>query len=179
MENLTKLLESNSQPKLSGIEVPKEFYWVLDSPAPLAGMRYPNETTPWLQINEFGFTSLISLEPILYDTNPLRTIFSEKLQDLIGGGVPWNPKEEKQKIRRAVKRAKTTLLNGEGVLIHCYGGTSRTGTVVCCILREFGYPVINIINYLDCIQKARGRSGWPESTWQSNLIRDWIPEDLI
>jgi hypothetical protein len=179
MEKLHKILESNLQKKISGIEVPKEIYWVLDDPAPLAGMRYPDEFTPWLKLYEAGFSSLISLEPIPYDPNPLKIIFRDKLQDLIGVGVPQNPEEETQKIIRAVKLAKQSLLKGEGVLVQCWGGTGRTGTVLGCILREFGYSKDETISYLYYIHKERGKSGWPESPWQSNLVRDWIPEDLI
>ncbi len=147
-------------------------------------MRYPKQTDPWMNICKLGFTSLVSLEPNSFDLAPLRVVFRERLQDLANGRDPLYPDAEKGKIERAVKIGVKELLTGEGVLIHCIGGRGRTGTVIGCILRELGYPATEIINYLDRINKARSKfqwhkPGWPESTWQSQIVRDWLPEDHI
>jgi protein-tyrosine phosphatase len=176
MEILPRLIDLESQIEIRGIKIPEEFYWVLDFPASLAGMSYPKQNTPWATLIKLGFTSLVSLEPGPYDYAPLRIIFSEKLEDLYHGGPPENPEEEKLKIYHAVELAKSAMMNTEGVLVYCYGGTGRTGTVLGCILREFGYPALEIINYLDRIHKARGRRKWPESDWQSDLVKDWLTE---
>jgi len=157
MAKLPKLIEPNSQKKIGGIQIPEELYWVLDYPSPLAGMSYPKRSTPWVALKDAGFTSLISLEPNSFDSAPLEIVFCEKLQDLYGGITPRNPNEEKQRIIRAVKNAMAVLLKGEGVLVHCYGGTGRTGTVIGCVLRELGYSDDETIKYLDRVQKARGR----------------------
>ncbi len=56
----------------------------------------------------------------------------------------------------------TTLkgLNDGGVIVHCVGGTGRTGTVLGCVLRELGKSANEIIDCLDTIDKARDRKGW-------------------
>ncbi len=48
-------------------------------------------------------------------------------------------------------------------MVHCHGGTGRTGTVLGCVLRELGVQAAEVIDFLDRVHKARGKPGWPES----------------
>jgi protein-tyrosine phosphatase len=63
------------------------------------------------------------------------------------------------------------LQAGDGVVVHCAGGTGRTGTVIGCVLRLLGVAAVQVISYLDHLHQARGRSGWPEAEWQSQVVR--------
>jgi protein-tyrosine phosphatase len=58
-----------------------------------------------------------------------------------------------------------------GILVHCMGGRGRTGTIIGAILRHRGYGSAEIIDFLDAAYCRAGRPGWPESPWQSQVIR--------
>ena len=169
------LVEPNQGTPIPGIQIPKDFYWVLSPPAPLAGMRYPWPGLPWSRLSEVGFSDVVSLDQARYDPTPLTLSFSCRLQDLVGGGPPWDPAEEEKLIKRAVEVTVSALQSGHGVLVHCVGGRGRTGTVLACSLRQLGFGAEEIIPYLDRVHKARGKPGWPESPWQSALVHDWNP----
>jgi hypothetical protein len=168
-----KLLEPSDGMPISGIEVPKELYWVLGPPTPLAGMKYPRRGFPWQNLKNAGFSQVVSLHPGSYDPAPLQTCFAEHLEDLVGGGPPANQVNEKTKIKKAVSAAVAAWRSGQGVVVHCYGGRGRSGTVLGCVLRELGFAPAAAIGFLDCVHKARGKPGWPESPWQSSLVENW------
>lgn len=167
------LVEANAGTQISGVEIPKEVYWVLASPTRLAGMKYPRSNFPWTSLKGAGFDQVVSLHPGSYDPAPLTTAFSEHLQDLVDGGSPANEAEEKQKIKRPVVTTLNLLRWGQGVVVHCVGGRGRSGTVLGCVLRELGFGPDDAVSFLDRVHMARGKLGWPESPWQSSLVRDW------
>jgi hypothetical protein len=167
------LIEPGNSKLLPGIDVPVELYWVLESPALLAGMQYPRSAFPWAALNAVGFRYLVSLEPGSFDPAPLSLLFSEQLQDLVSGGPPRDEEGERKKISHAVRATVNAIETGEGVVVHCVGGRGRTGTVIGCVLREIGISSDEVITFLDQIHKTRGKSGWPESPWQAKLVRGW------
>ncbi len=150
-----------------------DFYWVVDTPAPLAGMALPEPSWPWGEIYEAGFSDLVSLAPDDYDPEPLTKVFDQKLQDLSGGKLPRDPEKEENLVREAVCATLKSLRSGRGVVVHCVGGRGRTGTVLGCVLRELRYEAEEIIDYLDRLHKRRDKPGWPESPWQGDLVRRW------
>ena len=156
-----------------GLQCPKDFYWVLQDPAPLAGMRLPEPNWPWQAIYECGFSNLISLHPMEHNPTPLISIYDQPLEDLVSGDSPEDPLLEISRIRSATSAILQSLIGSKGVVIHCWGGRGRTGTVLGCVLRELGYEEQPIVKYLEEIQRARGRGGWPESSWQSEIVRKW------
>src|SRR2546422_10447787 len=170
------MIEPRGGREISGLSLPDEFYWVLTAPAPLAGMRYPRRGFPWGKLAEAGFTSLAALHPGDYDPAPLTVLSSEKLEDLVHGGPPKNPDREREAIRKTVRLIVSALRAGDGVAVHCVGGRGRTGTVIGCVLRELGRGAEEVVDYLDRLHKARGKAGWPESPWQAQLVRAWLPE---
>lgn len=170
------LIEANAGTQITGVEIPQEVYWVLASPTPLAGMKYPRSSFPWMSLKAAGFSQVVSLHPGPYNPAPLTTAFSEHLQDLVGGGPPGNEAQEKQKIKRAVAATLDALRSGQGVVVHCLGGRGRSGTVLGCVLRELGFGPEEAVGFLDRVHKARGKPGWPESTFQSSLVRGWKPD---
>jgi protein-tyrosine phosphatase len=167
------LMQLTDMPSIPGLAVPYDFYWVLQHPAPLAGMPYPSPRTPWPDLAAAGFRHVICLEahgPV-YDPSPLIVSHRMSLQDLYGGIVPHHPEQEDRLIREAAHAVVCRLQAGEGVVVHCAGGTGRTGTVIGCVLRSLGISAAQVITYLDHLHRVRGRSGWPESEWQSQVVQ--------
>lgn len=164
------LIEPKDAQLISEVDAPRDFYWVLKTPAPLAGMRYPRNGFPWNSLAEAGFSCVVSLHPGDYNPSPLVLLFSEHLEDMIHGGPPRDPPLQGTLIRKAVAAILCTIRDGKGVVVHCCGGRGRTGTVLGCTLRALGYDSETVINYLDRLHKARGKSGWPESSWQADFV---------
>lgn len=63
---------------------------------------------------------------------------------------------------------------GEGVAVHCVGGTGRTGTVLACSLKGLGLQPEQVIDQMNAVNAARteyfGWKGWPESPWQKAMF---------
>ena len=158
---------------IPGLQVPRQFYLVLSEPAPLAGMAYPAMGMPWHRLSEAGFSNVVCLcgELVDYDPAPLRVLHAVGMEDLHHGNEPGFPAREEKLVREAVSVIGEKLGMGEGVVVHCVGGTGRTGTVIGCVLRSRGYPAEDVIRYLDELNQVRGRRGWPEASWQAELIR--------
>ncbi|MEN6369639.1 MAG: tyrosine-protein phosphatase [Thermotogota bacterium] len=167
------LVSVNRMDRVPGLEIPTELYTVLSSPARLGGMPYPTPEAPWTTLAESGFRNVVCLTDAIpsYDPAPLRLLHAVELQDLYGGLNPLDPERERREIAFAAEIALEALKRGEGVLVHCAGGTGRTGTVIGVILRHLGYSAREVAEYLDFVHKARGKRGWPESIWQSELLR--------
>ena len=162
-------------PALPGVRVPEDLYWVLQAPAPLAGMAYPR-AVPWPGLFGAGFRHVVCLseaEPG-YDPAPLSRAYAERLEDLFGDRSPLDPAREERLVRAAVAAASARLEANQGVVVHCVGGTGRTGTVLGCLLRLRGVSAPEVITYLDGLHRARGKPGWPESSWQAELLARFI-----
>src|ERR1035441_9543621 len=135
----TDLIEANEGVQISDLASPRDFYWVLKSPAPLAGMRMPRSAFPWKNLAAAGFSGVVALAPGTYDPSPLKLLFSERIEDLCHGGNPQNPNREERLITQAVETVVGSLQSGRGVVVHCMGGRGRTGTVLGGALRGLGY----------------------------------------
>ena len=120
-----KLVEPNNGTVIDGVDVPGELYWVFQSPTPLAGMKYPRTGFPWPSLKAAGFSQVISLHPASYEPAPLTIGFAEHLEDLVGGRIPANPREEIVKIKRAVTATIVAWRSCNGVVVHCLGGRGR------------------------------------------------------
>jgi|HubBroStandDraft_1064217.scaffolds.fasta_scaffold88479_2 hypothetical protein len=167
------LLRVAAMPAVTGLAVPSQFYCVTAMPVRIAGMSYPSAATPWSDIGKLGFRHVICLTEAQprYTPSPLRLAYATALQDLVSGDSPVDPDKEERLIREAVAAARDQVLRREGIVIHCAGGTGRTGTVIGCLLRTLGYDGEDIIAYLRTLNQARGRHGWPEAAWQGELVR--------
>ncbi len=166
------LVSVDTMDGVPGLEIPSDLYTVLTTPAQLAGMPHPTPQAPWTALAESGFQNVVCLTSAVpsYDPTPLHLLHAVELQDLYGDLDPRNPARERREIELAAAAALRALERGEGVLVHCAGGTGRTGTVIGAILRYLGYSAREVMEYLDAVHKARGKDGWPESAWQSELL---------
>ena len=174
----TKLISPSAMVPIEGVNMPRELYWVLSHPAPLAGMRYPHLGFPWAALARFGFARVVCLtsEGTPYDPTPLTIAHSAQLEDLFHGSSPSSPRKELQLIREAVAVVREALAHGEGVVVHCAGGRGRTVTVLGATLVNLGFAPADVVAHLDLVHKARGTSGWPESPWQASVLQLFVPE---
>jgi hypothetical protein len=171
MQECPPLLDVRDMPSVPGLRVPAQFYIVAVEPVPIAGMAWPH-STPWPEIGKLGFRHVICLaaKQPKYDPSPLTFACSVELQDLVSGHAPTDPAGEERLIRNAVDIATDRIHAREGIVVHCLGGTGRTGTVLGCLLAELGCDPTVVIDYLDRTNKQRGRRGWPEAPWQAELV---------
>jgi hypothetical protein len=138
---------------------------VTDAPAPLAGMAFPPPETDWPALQGRGFAHVVRLHPADYDPAPL-IAHDVALEDLYGGAAPSDPAAEHRRIWEAARFAAEHVSRGEGVVVHCVGGTGRTGTVLACALRQLGRSADEAIA---AVRAHRPR--WPESPWQEEVVR--------
>jgi hypothetical protein len=159
-----------------GLDAPQRFYRVLDAPAPLAGMSFPDRPF-WTAIGAAGFASIVCLTDDVppYDPSPLRVLRARKFEDLVGGRHPPDPQREADMLRYVVRAVVEDLRAGRGVVVHCAGGTGRTGTVIACVLATLGMSEADVMQYMSTVNRARGMDhGWPESDWQRSQVAGFV-----
>ncbi|MCC7386061.1 MAG: hypothetical protein IT384_29705 [Deltaproteobacteria bacterium] len=162
-------------PRVAGFNVPRDLYCVALAPAPLFGMPNPasRPREAWQALAAAGARGVLCLagESPGYDPSPLELIGAVALEDLFYGGPPRDPTAELELVRRQVDLVLDRLEAGAGVVVHCVGGTGRTGTVLGCVLVRLGHEPGRVVEYLDGVHRARGRAGWPEAEWQADVVR--------
>ena len=173
-----KLVEPGIASDILGLEDPRKFYKVLESPAPFAGMAYPSGT-PWESLFRAGFCHVVCLTEVepSYDPRPLEMLRSVYMEDLVGGRMPGDPAREQENLIEMVSVITAAIHAGDGVVIHCHGGTGRTGTVIACSLRQMGMATDDVLEYMQRVNAIRekypGWKGWPESDWQRRQAISW------
>ena len=152
---------------------PKAFLAPVPGP-PLAGMPYPRGNVQWDVVAAGGVSIVLDLSglPCSYDCTPIPRVPFD-LEDLADERVPHDEKQQRKLVRRAVDEIARTRAALKGVLIHCDGGRGRTGTVLGAYLVTLGYAPSAVTNWLNWLHELRGRPGWPESCWQSDLLEEF------
>lgn len=148
---------------------PNRLFIVLEVPALLAGMAFPTADTDWVELHRRGFQQLVRLHPGHYDPAPL-TAHEILLEDLVGGRKPLDAGSERDRVLDAARLATGCVQRGEGVVVHCVGGTGRTGTVLGCALRYLGRDADEAVAMIQA-----HRPHWPESLWQEEVVRTVQP----
>lgn len=159
---------------LGSLAVPAELWWATHEPAPLAGMAYPHRAE-WTRLHDVGLRRVVCLtdDTARYDPSPL-TATAIKLQDLYVTG-PDSAAEEQQRVRQAVDAVVASVEAGDGVVVHCHAGRGRTGTVIGGALVRLGHDPDDVVTWLDRVQRARSKRGWPENPWQADAVRALAP----
>ena len=141
----------------------------------LAGMPRPRDNNQWQALYDQGIQNVVCLmdDKPWYDPAPLKLLTAVRLDDLVGNGFPTDEETEKVRIADVVDKVVKKIESGESVVIHCAGGTGRTGTVMGCVLRQMGYDAKSVFSVMDQINELRN-GGWPESDWQRELIEGWL-----
>lgn len=166
---------------VSGLDDPRVFYQVLHDPAPLAGMSFPTGS-PWGALESAGFRSVVCLagNNAPYDPTPLQVLCAAKMKDLAGCLQPDDPEREAEILKSVVRFVVCELTAGRGAIVHCAGGTGRTGTVIACTLRSLGLSKDEVLNYMTTVNTVRekypGWKGWPESDWQRRQLAGWVAD---
>jgi protein-tyrosine phosphatase len=127
-------------------------------------MGFP-QSVDWAELHGRGYRRVLRLHPGSYDADPL-SVHDVVLEDLYGGRPPTDPVAEEARVLEAARLAAEWVGQGEGVVVHCLGGTGRTGTVLACALRRLGLDADDAIRAV-----RRERPHWPESPWQEELAR--------
>lgn len=167
--------------EIPGLQIPDQLYQVLRDPAPLAGMKHPSVSTPWDEMYQAGLKYVVCLTCAhpTYDPSPVTLLRAVTLRNLDNRDRPPDPDSEARLISEVTTAVTERLLDGSGVVVHCVGGRGRTGTVLGCVLRELRYSAKEIIEYLDTLHRARTRPGWPESSWQAEVVEQYVPSSAL
>jgi hypothetical protein len=155
---------------LGNLCVPDDLYWVARAPVALAGMAYPGRADWSLLAGEgIGHVVCLTHDAVPYDPAPC-TVTAIKLQDQVSGDPPSDPDRERALVGQAADNVVAHLERGTGVAVHCMGGRGRTGTVIGVALVRLGHDPEAVVRHLHDLAVGRGRRGWPESPWQSEVV---------
>ena len=144
----------------------------------LLGMPHPGEDMSlWSDLQALGVDFILCLtdDKALYDPSPLKLLDSAALSDKSGSLGASDLEKEENLYRRLVSETVGKMKKGASVVSHCQGGTGRTGTIMAAVLIELGYPLDQVLDSFDEINilRRRGDHGWPESSWQKELILNY------
>jgi protein-tyrosine phosphatase len=140
-------------------------FLISETPARLAGMAFPVPETDWEALHRDGFDLVVRLHNAEYDPAPL-VAHDLPLEDLYGGAPPQDAAAEEHRTWEAARLVAEHVSRGEGVVVHCVGGTGRTGTVLACALQLLGRTSDEAVAAVQA-----HRPHWPESPWQEQVAR--------
>ena len=83
-----------------------------------------------------------------------------------------------EEMHQIIRLIDLNLKVGKTVYFHCWGGVGRTGTVLGCFLKQFGYAsnknVFQLIHYLKRTTPINERDS-PETNEQRDFVLNWEP----
>jgi atypical dual specificity phosphatase len=133
-------------------------------------MGYPRGRS-WDALHQAGIRHVVCLThaEAPYDASPLG-IHHAAMQDLYTRAVPDDPDGDRDRALTAARFVVERLQAGEGVVVHCHAGRGRTGTVIGAALVMLGHEPATVVDWLHRVQRTRGKRGWPEQTWQADVV---------
>jgi protein tyrosine phosphatase len=137
-------------------------------------MPYPDHEVQWDAVEVAGIDLVIDLSQFSPSYKCRIERLSAPLEDLVGGRMPRDPEGQRNVVRTIVAEVSAARRAGKGVLVHCDGGRGRTGTVLGAFLVTLGMSPQMVERWLDNLHRQRGRDGWPESRWQSDLLQEFL-----
>lgn len=176
------LVDPEQMPPLPRGLTTKEFYWVLaDSRPRLAGSENPLSRGPdfWEELKATGVACVVCLNHVNCSPHAPSPRLAISLRDQYGWDSytpsDFNAAGESRKYVRATEFIVERLRSNQGVMVHCGGGTGRTGTLVGCVLRCLGKEPKEIFDWYARLNARRKRDGcrfnWPESDWQASFVK--------
>ncbi len=156
---------------LGDAAIPGDIYFVSRTPVAIVGMGYPARID-WALLAGEGVGHVVCLThdgAPPYDAAPLRTT-AIGLEDLWTAREPSDPTLERARVDAAARAVVDSVRSGEGVAVHCRGGRGRAGTVLGIALVRLGHDPDVIVRYLHTLHVRRGKTGWPESPWQTEMV---------
>ena len=167
-----------------GRELPREIdpgkpYWVLGGKAALFGMPHPNRLARdgqkdlFKRLQNAKVQVIINLSGRRY-ANPDPNWFDYQEFFITDGG----PMDGEQNILwAAVAYVVKSLKAGKSVVIHCEGGTGRTGVTIGCVLCKLGKGTgQDIAIWLSELNNRRPGKRWPEASIQGKIVRECCPD---
>jgi protein-tyrosine phosphatase len=118
----------------------------------------------------FRWIACLCSDRPIYDPHPIEFLVTLELSDLVEDPAPAAPEMEAKAVSLIATSIVGKLRKNEGVIVHCAGGRGRTGTVLGVTLKKLGYPNEEILSFLNSVNIARNKPGWPESPWQQQVV---------
>jgi len=156
------------------------FYWVLENE--IAGMALPTSAGAALYLQN---PEAAALEELRRETAELRrrgvgavvTLTEEPLdsRELAKAGLPYlhipipdMTAPTPSQIEEFMQFARQNIEEGRPVVLHCYGGSGRTGTMIACYLVHKGRAAKEAIR-----QVRRIHPGAIETRWQEEAVFEY------
>lgn len=156
------------------------FYWIIENE--LAGMSMPTAARAYLYLDDADLAAKEEMERefeelgrygihavVTLTENPLsKQALKEAGFEYLHLPVPDMTAPTQSQIQEFIEFTCRHLEAGKAVVVHCLGGSGRTGTMLACYLVYKGYPP------REAIRAVRNRRpGAIETHWQEEAIEEY------
>jgi atypical dual specificity phosphatase len=129
------------------------FSWVI--PGRLAGARGPTTDRDLKVLSDLGVSLVVRLtEARLVTTEQVQQAGLEDLHD----PVPDFGAPTLEQMQRIVERVQRAMLSGRAVVISCFAGCGRTGTMLSCCLVAQGLSAEAAFRFMDLIGRPHSET---------------------